>query len=764
VSGPGVAEPGAARSDLNDTGDLSMILPYPLRAALAVLALITAILAPLAVTAQAPLPSASATAQAPAITPEEAVNRLLEVLRNDTARAELIARLKAEATGAPAQAAPEEAPPETLAQRLASATAEAAGEVADQLSRVGQEFGRLGLVVERVASEDFAVYRVEALALLLTIASTIFVHSGLGIAVARLARRLMPPVGAGFAPRARGAASVFAARVATVAAAWLVGYALAALLFGADGRPSDAQSLYLNAFAVFGLFRAAMRVLIGPDADFEPVLSDLAPAAQAVIYRHFRLVAGTVIQGYLFLVPLAQDWVGFTAARSLRTLIATVAGVLALFAIRQIARTLDRARGDRAGAAPRGRETGAAMAEGAQSVWRRLWPPLGMAYVLYSWFIAVSRPNLVEEIVLLGTLYSAAGLGLLLVAMKLLRAAPDLRAPLPQGFVAAVPRLEPRADRIAAVLGWALAVVLGAVAVGLVVHGWGWADIGAVLVDPGVQTGLWSLASAALVALGAALVWAVVASWIDNRLALDLPGRNVSARSRTLLALFRNAFTVAIAIVATMITLSQLGVDIAPLLAGAGVIGLAIGFGAQKLVQDIITGIFIQLENAMNEGDVVGVAGITGAVEKITIRSVRLRTLDGAAHVVPFSSVDTVTNLTRDFAYHVAEIGAAYKEKVSDVKAAMEEAFVRLRAEGFDADILEPLEMQGVIELADSAVIVRARIKTLPGKQWGLGRRYTELVKEVMDERGLEIPFPHRQLVLPPGFLLKPDRAEGETG
>ncbi|MDH3263766.1 MAG: mechanosensitive ion channel [Paracoccaceae bacterium] len=743
-----------------------MLLPFPLRSALAGLILLAALLAPLPAAAQGLLPASPAPAaeEAPAISPGQAVERLLDVLRDDAARAALIARLEAESAGAPSPAAAEEPPPETVAQRLAAATAEAAGSVADQFSRVGREFGRLRLVVERVTPEEFAANRLEALALLLTIASTILVHSGLGVAVARLARRLTPPIGAGFAPRARGAGAVFAARVATVAAAWLVGYALAALVFGTDGRPSDAQSLYLNAFALFGLFRAALRLLIGPEADFEPVLSALAPGAQRVIYGHLRAVMGTVIQGFLFLVPLAQIWVGFAAARSLRTLIITVAAVMALVAIRGIARTLDQARGDRAGAAQRQHEAGAAMAEGAQSVWRRLWPPLGVAYVLYSWFIAVSQPSLVEEIVLLGTLYSAAGLGLLLVAMKLLRAAPGLRAPLPRGLLAAVPRLGPRADRIAAALGWALAVLLGAIAVVLVVEGWGWADIGAILSQPGVEAALWSLASAALVALGAAAVWAVVASWIDNRLALDLPGRNVSARSRTLLALFRNAFTVAIAILATMITLSQLGIDIAPLLAGAGVIGLAIGFGSQKLVQDIITGIFIQLENAMNEGDVVGVAGITGSVEKITIRSVRLRTLDGAAHVVPFSSVDTVSNLSRDYAYHVAEIGAAYKDKVSDVKAAMEEAFVRLSAEGFDADILEPLEMHGVTALGDSAVNVRARIKTRPGKQWALGRRYTELLKEVMDERGLEIPFPHQQLVLPPGLLPKPERTEKETG
>ena len=160
------------------------------------------------------------------------------------------------------------------------------------------------------------------------------------------------------------------------------------------------------------------------------------------------------------------------------------------------------------------------------------------------------------------------------------------------------------------------------------------------------------------------LAWAVIAAWIDTRLSLDLPGRNVTARTRTLLSLFKNAVTVVAVVFGLMMALSELGIDIAPLLAGAGVIGLAIGFGAQKLVQDIITGIFIQIENAINEGDVVTVAGTTGVVEKLTIRSVGVRDLDGIYHIVPFSAVDTVSNFMRLFSYHVAVVGVAYKESV----------------------------------------------------------------------------------------------------
>jgi len=165
--------------------------------------------------------------------------------------------------------------------------------------------------------------------------------------------------------------------------------------------------------------------------------------------------------------------------------------------------------------------------------------------------------------------------------------------------------------------------------------------------------------------------------------------------------------------------LSQLDIDIAPLPAGAKVVGPAIAFGAQKLVQDI-TGEFFQLENAIKEGGGVGVAGITGAAAKATIRSARLQTLDGATHIMPFSSVDTMTMPTDDLGFHVSDIGVACKEKVPDVKDVMEASFERMRAGEPEGDLPEPLEMHGVISLGDSSVVIRARIMTRPDKQWGL--------------------------------------------
>jgi moderate conductance mechanosensitive channel len=234
----------------------------------------------------------------------------------------------------------------------------------------------------------------------------------------------------------------------------------------------------------------------------------------------------------------------------------------------------------------------------------------------------------------------------------------------------------------------------------------------------------------------------VVASWVEYRLNANF-GKVPTSREKTLLNLFKNAFTIALVVFGTMLALAQIGVNIAPLLAGAGVVGLAIGFGAQKLVQDIITGIFIQFENIMNEGDVVAVGNWSGVVEKLTIRSVTIRDLNGTVHLIPFSSVDQVSNMMRGFSYHVAEFGVAYDSNIDVVKAAMQEAFERLMQTEHKDEILDELDMQGITAFRDSAITVRARIKTLPGKQWGTGRRYSELVKTVFAERGIEIPYPH---------------------
>jgi small conductance mechanosensitive channel len=186
-------------------------------------------------------------------------------------------------------------------------------------------------------------------------------------------------------------------------------------------------------------------------------------------------------------------------------------------------------------------------------------------------------------------------------------------------------------------------------------------------------------------------------------------------------------------------------VSVAPILATAGVAGVAIGFGAQSLIKDYFNGFFLLLEDQVRQGDVVEVAGKGGLVEEVTLRYVRLRDMDGHVHYVPNGEIKLVTNRTRGYATPVVDVGVAYREDIDEVLRVMREAAAALRADPQWKDrIVEDLEVVGVDRWADSAVIVRARFKVIPPiQQWNVKREYLKRLKKAFDERGIEIPFPH---------------------
>ena len=223
-------------------------------------------------------------------------------------------------------------------------------------------------------------------------------------------------------------------------------------------------------------------------------------------------------------------------------------------------------------------------------------------------------------------------------------------------------------------------------------------------------------------------------------------------RIATLGRVFRYSASVIITLIAGTLVLGELGISVAPILGAAGVVGLAVGFGAQSLVKDYFTGFFLLLENQMRQGDVVEVAGIGGVVEDLTLRYVQLRDYDGNVHFIPNGNIGTVTNKTRGFAHAVIDVGVAYRENVDDALAVMREAGEALRADpAWQTRILEPVEIVGVENWADSAVILRCRFKVAPIEQWNVRREYLRRLKHAFDAAGIEIPFPH--LTIYPGQL-----------
>ncbi len=312
-----------------------------------------------------------------------------------------------------------------------------------------------------------------------------------------------------------------------------------------------------------------------------------------------------------------------------------------------------------------------------------------------------------------------------------------------------LPGLETRANRYLPLIQSAARGVLYVLVLFAVLQAWG-LDIFSWFAS---EAGRFVFGRVIMIALivGVALVaWEIFGALIERYLAgFGADGKTVtrSQRARTLLPLLRNVFTVVLAIIVTMTVLSELGLNIAPLLAGAGMVGLAVGFGAQTLVKDVITGVFILLEDSIHAGDVVEVAGHSGVVESVTIRTIRLRDVSGTIHTVPFSEVSSIENLTRDFSYAFMEIGVGYREDIDMVITVIEELGAELRADPeFSDRVLEDIQVQGLDRFDDSAVVIRARIKTKPLQQWGVRRAFNLRMKRRFDELGIEIPFPHQTI------------------
>ncbi|WP_374376048.1 mechanosensitive ion channel family protein [Dongia sp.] len=283
----------------------------------------------------------------------------------------------------------------------------------------------------------------------------------------------------------------------------------------------------------------------------------------------------------------------------------------------------------------------------------------------------------------------------------------------------------------------------------LILQIWG-VDFVAWLVSPVGQRLAGGLVTILLLIIGGIVLSELFSIAVESHLqkrSADYSDLSRRSRARTLLPLLRNVVRVALGTIITLLVLGEMGIQIGPLLAAAGVVGLAVGFGAQTLVKDIITGIFILIEDTIAVGDVVDLDGNSGVVESMTIRTVRLRDQAGTVHTVPFSAITKVMNMTRDFSYAVFEINIAYNQDIQQVIDVVQGVAAEMRKDPkFARDILEPIEILGLDRFADSAVVIKARIKTKPIRQWDVGRSFNWRLKDAFDAAGIEIPYPQRTM------------------
>ena len=756
------------------------------------LGLFIALLLPREAVAQM-LPAQAATAEGgEAAAPAEPgpLTGLLEVLRDETAREALIAELERVTTetgpidelAAAAEAVPEIEPRLSVGARIAQITQGIAEELAEQADQIARSFSGDGGLLGGLSRLEPLVIWDTFQDLLLVMVITIAVWLGLRTLVKPMFRRM-----GARAEHANVLRRIFifigstALDAAVVIAAWALGYAISLLALGDYGEIGLRQALYLNAFLLVELVKVAIRAIVSPTTGGLRLIN-LSNSAAVRMNRHVNVVVSLLGYGQLLIVPLVNRNMSFAAGLGVSALLSLFVLVyLVILVVRHridvanwIARRLlaDRVEeeedepetwsapeaGTEAGMAT-GTEAGIATGSGARTppparkqlggmlgTLTRTWHWFALTYLGFMFIVVISRSDDVVADYLIGSgkVLAAALIGSLVIGA--IGRAVRHGVVLPGEMRRKLPLLEPRLNAIVpkVLIGLRLLVSLAVIVFTLDVIGL--LDLGAWFASPVGLEATGRVISVVLILLVAALVWLAVNSWIDYRLN-DEVGKIPTARETTLLSLLRNAFAIALLIFTLMFALAEIGLDIGPLLASAGVLGLAIGFGAQKLVQDIITGVFIQFENAMNVGDVVTVGGTTGVVEKLTVRSVSLRDVQGTFHIIPFSSVDMVSNFMRDFSYFVCDMGIAYREDVEEAKQAMFDAFEELKTDPEQkANIIGDLEWFGLNSFGDSAVVVRARIKTVPGTQWGLGRAYNGILKRIFDARGIEIPFPHQTI------------------
>jgi small-conductance mechanosensitive channel len=334
---------------------------------------------------------------------------------------------------------------------------------------------------------------------------------------------------------------------------------------------------------------------------------------------------------------------------------------------------------------------------------------------------------------------------------RVLRISPD--------FIRQFPGLEARANRYVPMLRGAVVGVVGAVTVIAMLEVWGidaadWFASGHV--GGRLISAFLTIAVAALVAL---VIWEASNAGLDRHLARLIRENRFAraARLRTFLPMLRSCLLAVIVNVVALTALSELGINIAPLLAGAGIVGIAIGFGSQKLVQDVITGLFLLLENAMQVGDTVTVSGMSGVVENLSIRTIRLRAGDGSIHIIPFSSVSSVTNTNRGIGNAAISVNVAYKEDTDRVGEVLKEIAAQMRADPqFRRMIRGDLDLWGVDKVEASMVTLAGQIECTDAGRWPVQREFYRRMKKRFQELGIEIARSSPTTVVLQGLALQP--------
>lgn len=531
---------------------------------------------------------------------------------------------------------------------------------------------------------------------------------------------------------------VLAALVIDIAATVLAALvAYIAVLMLAEHTPGTSKFAlqFLTAFVLVEVVKALSR---GIFATRYPKLRLLPMSSPTAIYWNQWLTLLIALTGYglLLVVPVADALFPPAVGRLLGFLIMLYVYVHAVRVIWKNRRAI------RAGLVRQAEQSSAAVFGTLIRVLARTWHFIALAYFTALFVVSQTDQQQALSFMARATVQSLAAILLGLLASVAVSSLLARRIRLPDEWRKALPLLEDRLNAYVPALLKSIRLLILVLVALVVLDAWQAFNLMAWAHSDAGHAAIAMVFHVGIILVIAALAWTVLASLIEHRLGVS-GGHRPSEREKTLLMLFRNAVAVLIATMTLLIVLSQIGINIGPLIAGAGVAGLAIGFGAQKLVQDVITGVFIQLENGMNQNDVVEVCGLFGTVEKITIRSVVIRTMDGGYHLIPFSTIDKLTNHTRGYGYHYGEYNIAHRESVDEAIEQLQNAFRELMRDPVLApEILKDIDIPGVTSLTEKGFTIRVLIKTTPGNQWAVQRGFNRLVKQYFDAAGIEMPYP----------------------
>lgn len=708
----------------------------PPRAILSILLLAFCLAFAAPLKAQTPVSPPTQTTQASPDSTRQDLRALLATLEDDAARTAFLARLRALVeSGTVAPEAPAAAERDDW---LAGATQSLGtfsnsvlalvGEIEQLPEQAQRLFGNLSdpLVIERIGWAVTMVIAVLAAALLAEYVAKLLLAGlrravegrravGLGLRVLLLAIRTVLDI----LPIAAFAAAAFGV-LALVELSFIVRLAVVTVI---------------NANVLARLIIAAARAVLTPDAP-QLRLFPLDHESAAYGYVWVKRFTNTIVYGHFL---LRAAWVLGLALPTYRflgnALGLFVAGMCIVFILQVRPRVAARLRriGAREGRAARLRD---AVAD--------FWHVLLIAYVVAAYLVWVLDVAGGFAFLARATLLSLLTIALAALVMSLLLRAFAQVFHMKGEMRARYPLLEARANRYVPALRSVVQGLVVVVAALVLLEIWGARPFEWLASDSG-QGAVGRLISIGVVVLAGLIAWELATAFAERMRA----GNPSSTRLKTLLPFLQNAFRVVLLTLGGLILLSEIGVNIAPLLAGAGVLGLAVGFGAQTLVKDVITGIFILMEDTISVGDVVEVGAHSGLVEKISIRTVHMRDFDGNVHSIPFGEVQTIKNMSKDFAYAVIDVRISYRENIDEALALMSEVAADMAAKGPLAEtIVAPFEVVGVEALEESYVWLRGRFKTRPLGQWNVKREFYRRIKAAFDARGIEIPYPHRTVYL----------------